>query len=437
MLLTGRFIFSSLGILILISMTLSDWWLRPLTWDGGRFTFLTFHTMKPYYEFRPTHGLFQLLPLALGHVSDGISILGLVRFYFILMSIPILSILTFRIYKAQNLPELTIGTTLLIMGYLPGLSFVFSSVFETVFFLLIVFDRFFNGKRNILFYFAGIFAAFGHPVAIAGFVLFLGLWLIDLFSERVSVTKTDVAYIVGVLTIALFSFFKMIIDFPWMRDVPSRELQTLFESRTEPEIRGIYICFLFLLLLFSNILKGKTKILVQSGLMLLMFYLALTIPNQMSTQAFSHLFRIITSVIFLFLMTFKWYISRWKAVKISGLTLYSLFAIGCLFTYREYQITFDYREVFSSIKNMSITKSCEVIFPEEEITAYTQRSLTFFKIFTDDQKDLNYFLFDGNTIPDACKRLVKTPRQHIILPLRNGNMIIMNKNGYFSFSGDL
>lgn len=383
-----------LAITALVSACYSAWWLRPLAHDGSRYAFHLINLGVPYYDgYRYLHGLFQLPTVFLIKLFPDLSPLPLTRIYFLTLTLPIYAFFVFTISHAKRLFELIIPLTILIIGYLPGNSFLISSMFETVFFFYLMLLSMNSGKKTC-FYLFGFLAAIGHSAILMGFIILILLKLVEKYYLHKDVPKRDIVFLSVLSVISIYLTIRMMFHIPIAAGKFIEVLINYLEDFESSKYLSNNICILFIIYLYSNLIPLSFRKPVQVFLTVALASLLVFNADSMLIHRNGFNYRIFILISVLALLPLIWTDKHRRALELSFLTWITLFGVGSAYLIHDLRIGNEYEKFSTEISDLKPGSGCHLY----DITGRfrdlaTDMSFTFFKVTHDNTYKLDYLVF--------------------------------------------
>ena len=412
-----------LAVLAFGSACYSVWWLRPLAHDGSRYVFQMLNLGTTYYDgYRYLHGIFQL-PAVLLSEFGSFSPLTLTRVYFFTLVLPVFGFLIYHITRSQRMHDLIIPLTLLLIGYLPGNSFLINSMFETSFFFYLML----RSEKKIQYYVFGLLAALGHSSIIIGFLLLIGFLLIEKYSRHKQVPATDFIFLSALTVLSAFLTVKMMFHIPVAAGKFVEVITSYLTNFTSERYLSSNICILFLLLLYSNFLNNRYRKIVQPLLAVTAVLLVICIRDPIVIHTNSFDYRIFILVTIIGLLPVIWVARKDYRLEVTFLTWLTLMIVGSAYVIQDVRIGNEYRKLNSYFQNMKPEPGCYVHeVPGQVRSIATGMAYPFYKMIIDNEYELKYLVFPDRTMGmDPCHDF----------ELRKNGIVIFNEFMWMSRNG--
>ena len=412
----------------------SSWWMRPLARDGSRYVLQMLNLTLPYYDgIRYSHGLFQFPAIVTAQFFPDLSPLTISRIYFLSLTVIVYGVLFYRISKSQTILDLLIPFSLLIIGYIPGNSFLINSVFETTFFFYLMISSWLKESGKWKFYLFGFISSLGHPSVMLGFLLVASLIYVRERSEEKGISWSKIIFLMSLSLVCVLLFCEMMTFSPRSANgfilIPFAYLSEIVTAKSITTS----ISLLYLVTLYSNLINGKIKFFLQACLFLMILILISIIPDSSKIHENAYDYRFFTVIIVFSLTLFMWLNQFYRKVHISQLSLCSILIIGACYVYHDLKIGHEFKNVISRLREIRPTSGCHIVEIPQDIQKYiTFMDFTVFKIVADNSYNLDYLMFAE--IPDRqkiCSDVIVRSDHQVIFYLGYGVHMWMSNIGKF------
>lgn len=423
-----------LAVLAFGSACYSAWWLRPLARDGSRYAIQMLNLSGPYFDdIRYSHGLFQLPAVFLSRHFSDFQPLSLARIYFLSLVLPVFTFLIYRLWRAENNLSLIVPATILLIGYVPGNSFLINSIFETTFFFYLM-TYFLLNERRTGFYIFGILSALGHSSILAGFLILIGFQLVEKFLHKKPLRWSDIFFLMVLCVISILLTIKTIVMAPLNAGGFLWVLPQYLKDIGSPETFTSSICISFLGILLSCLLTGIWRKVLQAFLAILISVLLIMTSGFEFVHANAFNYRVFTLMTMITVILLMWFDMNIRKIEFSSLPVVILIAIGTFHVYHDFMIGREFKRVFYAVQKLESLPGCHLLNVPHEVRFYTsEMAFPIYKIITDNRFDLKYLLFTKMAEQtNPCREFQVSADRQAQFHLGHGYFIWMSQTGRFA-----
>jgi hypothetical protein len=413
-----------LSILTCFDMFFLSYFLRPLSWDGARFAFYLIQYGKPFYDsetYRLLASLFQIPAIITQYVFASSSPLVLLRIYFLTLVMLIYGYMTYRIFKAKNLEELVILSTLVFIIFLPAMSFTINVMYETLFFYFLAFESLLNRKYKLFFLFI-LLSSLGHPSIILGFILFAAIQFYFYLKEK---SRAMLGCLIATTIMAITIFIRLLNAVnhdPKSKYFFPDVIKSVVINFSNPSMYSIYagvvlVIFSLVFILTKNVKYKNLFFIIGSA------FLSFYIFNSMDPGFLfisSHGYRVFSLVFSLCLIVFMMYLNYKKTIdqNISIKILLFISTIGIWHLARDININLAQRDLYINLEKIQPKESYCEIHSNIDHRYFPASSIPILKMFIDNNRSVRtiHYVSDYSNTKDKSVLLCEELKENF-LPL--------------------
>ncbi len=403
-----KFLFFFLSLLTCIDIFLLCYNLRPLGWDGARFSFYLINNQQLHSD-RLLASFFQIPTFLMQSLFSVKSPLLLLRIYFFTLVFSIYSFMTIRVLKAKNYSELICISSMMFIVLFPALSFTLNVMLETLLFYFLAVEFLLKKKYKFSFFLL-ILCTFGHPSIIFGFLvlIFIQIWIY--YKEK---PKALYYYLPGTISLSFVILVRILIEIK--RDPVSRFffrdviLGVIRDFSNQYYSGGIYAGFVFFILSFILIINRKSKYITAyylAGVTFLGYQIFKNLDPSFLIYA-SHPYRVFSLAFCIFIVFYMVFSSYFKFnnSEIMVKILFIIFSFGLWNLYRDFQINREQINLNSKLlQKKSNFENC-LIHSDIKLKYFPVSSVPILKLFLDDQKTVHTIHYVPENQKDVKKEL--------------------------------